>query len=113
MALVAILGLAGLSTVAAQERGGEWEPLAAGESRWVSFEYLGDGSQIEIRMYVDAVDNAAFSVWTPEQLRLLAAGAFHLDAAEHRIQHATHFVCFRRVTAAQQPLHQSGHQFLP
>ena len=53
---------------------GESEPLAAGERRWVSFEYLGDGSQIEIRMYMDAVDNAAFSVWTPEQLRQLAAG---------------------------------------
>ena len=74
MALVAIVGMAGISSVAAQEQGGEWEPLAAGESRWVSFEYLGDGSQIEIRMYVDAVDNAAFSVWTPEQLRQLAAG---------------------------------------
>ena len=74
MALVAILGLAGISSVAAQELGGEWEPLAAGESQVVSFEYLGDGSQIEIRMYVDAVDNAAFSVWTPEQLRQLAAG---------------------------------------
>jgi hypothetical protein len=74
VALVAILGLAGISSVAAQELGGEWEPLAAGESRVVSFEYLGDGSQIEIRMYVDAVDNAAFSVWTPEQLRQLAAG---------------------------------------
>ncbi len=74
MALVAILGLAGIGSVAAQELGGEWEPLTAGESRWVSFEYLGDGSQIEIRMYVDAVDNAAFSVWTPEQLRQLAAG---------------------------------------
>jgi hypothetical protein len=74
MALVAILGLAGINSVAAQEMSGEWEPLAAGESRWVPFEYLGDGSQIEIRMYVDAVDSAAFSVWTPEQLRQLAAG---------------------------------------
>jgi hypothetical protein len=41
MALVSILGLAGISSVAALEQGGEWEPLAAGESRWVSFQYVG------------------------------------------------------------------------
>lgn len=72
--LVAILGVASVASVAAQEPSVGWEPLAAGESHWYSFEYLGDGSQIEIRMEPDSVDNASFSVWTPEQMRLLDAG---------------------------------------
>jgi hypothetical protein len=72
--LVAILGVASVASIAAQEPSGEWEPLAAGESHWYSFEYLGDGSQIDIRMEVDPDEGVGFSVWTPEQMQLLAAG---------------------------------------
>jgi hypothetical protein len=73
--VVAIVGLADMGTVAAQELDGEWKLLTAGESQWYSFEYLGDGSQIKIRMDVDSVGGTPFSVWTPEQMQLLSTGA--------------------------------------
>jgi hypothetical protein len=72
--LVTILGMVSAVTVSAQEPGVDWAPLAAGESQWFTFEYLGDGSQIEVRVWVDPEDSASFSVWTPEQMELLAAG---------------------------------------
>jgi hypothetical protein len=52
----------------------EWRSLAVGESYWHTFEYDGDGSQIDIALYVDPQNSATFSVWTPEQVRRFALG---------------------------------------
>ena len=72
--LAAIIGVAGISSAAAQQPSGDWQALAAGESQWYSFEYAGDGSQIQVRMDVEPQEGAAFSVWTPQQMQRLAAG---------------------------------------
>jgi hypothetical protein len=47
---------------------GEWAQLGAGESQWYAFYYAGDGSQIQVRLQVEADDSAGFTVWTPEQI---------------------------------------------
>jgi hypothetical protein len=66
--------VSGASVVMAQEPGDEWQVLNPGESRWVALEYLGDGSQIEIRLNVEPEEGAAFGVWTPEQMQRLEQG---------------------------------------
>jgi len=72
--LVAIIGVAGTSSVAAQQPSGEWQALAAGESQWYSFEYAGDGSRIEVWLDAEPDESVAFSIWTGEQVELWAAG---------------------------------------
>lgn len=73
--LVAVLGVVSVASVAlAQEPGDGWQPLNPGESRWVAFEYLGDGSQIEVWLEVEPDAGVAFGVWTPEQMQRLEQG---------------------------------------
>lgn len=45
--------------------------LDSGAGQWYSFDYLGDGSQILVRMGTDS-DQLHFSVWTEEQLQAWA-----------------------------------------
>ncbi|MFC2015467.1 TolB family protein [Chloroflexota bacterium] len=47
---------------------GEWAQLGAEESHWYAFYYVGDGSQIQVRLQVEPDDGVEFSVWTPEQI---------------------------------------------
>lgn len=52
----------------------QWTALAAGQPAWYAFNYAGDGSQIVVRMGVEASNPAAFEVWTPDQLAQWARG---------------------------------------
>ena len=54
---------------------GDWQSLDAGESHWYAFQYAGDGSQIRLRLQVEPVEGAIFSVWTPEGIRQWRAGS--------------------------------------
>ena len=54
---------------------GDWQPLDAGESHWYAFQYAGDDSQIRLRLQVEPVEGATFSVWTPEGIRQWRAGS--------------------------------------
>jgi hypothetical protein len=44
-----------------------WVQLNAREDRWYAFQYTGDGSQIQSRLWAAPASSAAFSVWTPEE----------------------------------------------
>jgi TolB protein len=55
---------------------GDWDQLGSGESRWYAFQYLGDGSRIEITLQTEPDASAGFSVWTPEQIRLWGLGEY-------------------------------------
>jgi hypothetical protein len=52
----------------------DWMPLAAGQQVWYAFNADGSDSQILVRMCVSPSSSAAFSVWTPENVRLWAQG---------------------------------------
>ena len=68
--LVAIIGVAGISSAAAQRPSGDWQALAAGETLWYSFEYAGDGSQIEVWLDAEPDESVTVGIWTGEQVRL-------------------------------------------
>ena len=76
------LGIAGPGIALAAGRGpddaltadNQWTALAADQPVWYAFNYAGDGSQIVVRMGVDASNPASFEVWTPDQLVQWARG---------------------------------------
>jgi len=47
---------------------GKWETVPAGKTVWYAIPYAGGGSQITVRMAVDASNPASFAVWTPGQV---------------------------------------------
>lgn len=47
---------------------GKWETVPAGKTVWYAIPYAGDGSQLTVRMAVDASNPASFAVWTPGQV---------------------------------------------
>ena len=56
---------------------GEWMPLDVGQSIWFAFRYESDASDrsgINVSMDVSPDSGANFSVYTPEQIRLLGLG---------------------------------------
>lgn len=71
--VVASTVLAWASPVTAAEVAA-WEQLEAGESRWYSFEYAGDRSQIEVRLEAVPAGSVSFQVWTPDQVSRLQDG---------------------------------------
>lgn len=60
------------ASAGAPETESSWQTLSAGqeEARY-TFEYAGDGSQIEIRLEVDPAGTMGFVVWTPAQIAKL------------------------------------------
>jgi len=78
----AALGISGPGTALAAGLGpddalspnGQWTALETAQPTWYAFNYAGDGSQIVVRMGVDASHPAAFEVWTPDQLAQWARG---------------------------------------
>lgn len=65
---------AGLGPDDALSPNGQWTALETAQPTWYAFNYAGDGSQIVVRMGVDASHPAAFEVWTPDQLAQWARG---------------------------------------
>jgi Tol biopolymer transport system component len=55
---------------------GDWEQLGPGESRWYAFQYLGDGSQIQITLQIEPDTSAGFGVWTPDLIRRWGLGEY-------------------------------------
>ena len=51
-----------------------WLALNAGESPWYAFEYVGDGSQVEVRLQLQPEDSASFVIWTPELIEKWGLG---------------------------------------
>jgi hypothetical protein len=82
LALLLSLGLAGFAPADAAEWGGAaavaptggWEQLDAGRSRWYSFEYAGDRSQVQVRLKTVPAGSAEFVVWTPELIERWGLG---------------------------------------
>lgn len=54
--------------------GTQWTADAPGQQTWYAFQYLGDSSQILVRMSVDTNHPASFEVWTPNDLQQWADG---------------------------------------
>jgi len=71
-------GAAGSGPEDALTPSAEWQSLEPEERLWYVFHYLGDGSQIDIRLEVVPEDGAEFAVWTPEQVERRSLG---LEAA--------------------------------
>jgi TolB protein len=67
------LGLAPAAAAEAEEAG-EWQSLAAGESRWYELHYAGDRSQIDVQLEVVPEGSASFVVWTPAQVQSMTTG---------------------------------------
>ena len=66
----AVTSVAAASTGNVSVADGQWRALPAGEQAWYTFDYSGDGSQVEIRMAtpnVGSPNGSGFEVWTPEQ----------------------------------------------
>ena len=55
---------------------GDWDHLEPGQSSWYAFQYLGDGSRIEIALQMEPDASAGFSVWTPDQIRRWGQGEY-------------------------------------
>jgi hypothetical protein len=72
--LLVITTLAGLAISASPASASTWDQLAAGDSRWVSFEYNGDSSQVLIRLEATQAVSYSFKVYTPAQMRRLQDG---------------------------------------
>lgn len=53
---------------------GSWDQLSGGESQWYAFEYASDGSQVQVRLETVPEGSVGFYIYTPEQIRLWAAG---------------------------------------
>jgi Tol biopolymer transport system component len=53
---------------------GDWQQLNPGKSRWYAFQYVGDGSQVDVRLQAEPHESAAFAVFTPDQIRRWADG---------------------------------------
>jgi hypothetical protein len=65
---------AGTNTADAVTPGGEWQQLGDDQSRWYTFDYAGDGSQIQVTLQVLPEGSATFVVWTPQEIHLRGAG---------------------------------------
>lgn len=52
----------------------EWMGMEGGHGHWETFQYEGDGSNVDIALDTKPKDGATFSVWTPEQVRLYGLG---------------------------------------
>jgi TolB protein len=72
--VVVITALAGLGVAAGPAAAASWEQLAAGESRWTSFEYKGDGSQVAVRLEATQGGSLVFEVYTPDEMRRMEDG---------------------------------------
>jgi hypothetical protein len=44
-----------------------WHSINPNRSRWYTFYYNGDGSQVQVRLQVEPENAAGFEVWTPEE----------------------------------------------
>jgi hypothetical protein len=74
LATAAAAGAAGTGPDTALTPTGDWEQLATGADRWYAFQYVGDGSQIQVQLQVAPEGSATFAVWTPEEVRRWALG---------------------------------------
>jgi hypothetical protein len=72
--VVVITALAGLGVAASPAAAASWEQMGAGESRWTSFEYNGDGSQVVVRLEATQAGSLSFEVYTPDEMRRLEDG---------------------------------------